>query len=101
MLKPGPAIAPDKKVVFPLGQRAAYEGWHITPPYITGFTMVRTKSWLQRYRTLTAPASNYFPERRFTRHVIAQLVSLDSGADRECPAESADIAAALNIVNLR
>ena len=46
MLNRGPAVTPDKKVAFPLGQRDAYEGWLITPPYITRITMVRTKSWL-------------------------------------------------------
>src|SRR5205807_8485571 len=46
MLNRGPAITPDEEVAFPLGQRDAYEGWLITPPYITRITMVRTKSWL-------------------------------------------------------
>jgi hypothetical protein len=45
MLKRDPAITPDKKVAFPLGQRGAYEGWLITPRHITRLTMVSTKSW--------------------------------------------------------
>ena len=43
MLYRGPAITSDKKVAFLLGQRGAYEGWLITPPYITTLTMVSTK----------------------------------------------------------
>ena len=85
MLYCGPAITPDKKVAFLLGQRGAYDGWLITPPYITRPTMVGTKSWLQGNRMPARPASSYSPGRRFTWHVvIAQLGSLDGGADRKC-----------------
>jgi len=46
MLNRDPAITSDKKVAFPLGQHGAYEGWLITPHYITRLTMVGTKSRL-------------------------------------------------------
>jgi hypothetical protein len=85
MLYRGPAITPDKKVAFLLGQRGAYEGWLITPPYITRLAMVNAKSWFQSDRTPAGPASSYSPGCRFTwRIVIAQLGSLDGAADRKC-----------------